>query len=196
MKNQTVKKHVLKKHVLKKLKLGLPKDYSKPKGKLKSAIVYSFYGAMNPRKKETAFLHLPTYTAGIIYHIGTFTAILLFFLFLANVDLPKLLRHFLVFIFAISILCGFGILLKRIILKILRSISVADDYISNLLVTLFQFFSLLMLVCNSVDVYYYICVTILLLYIPIGKLKHSLYFFSARIQLGYFYGWRGIWNPR
>jgi hypothetical protein len=41
--------------------------------------------------------------------------------------------------------------------------------------------------------YYFICAGLLFLYLPLGKLKHSLYFFAARYHLGFFYGWRGIW---
>jgi hypothetical protein len=41
--------------------------------------------------------------------------------------------------------------------------------------------------------YYFIFAGVLFLYLPSGKLKHSLYFFAARYHLGFFYGWRGIW---
>jgi len=42
---------------------------------------------------------------------------------------------------------------------------------------------------------YYVTAALLLLYIPVGKLRHLVYFFAARYQLGYFYGWRGSWPP-
>jgi hypothetical protein len=34
-----------------------------------------------------------------------------------------------------------------------------------------------------------------MLYIPAGKLRHTVYFFAARYHLGYFFGWRGVWPP-
>ena len=57
-------------HFIKIIRLGKPTDYSEKRGDVAKAITYSMSGAMSPKKKESAFLHLPTYTAGIIYHIG------------------------------------------------------------------------------------------------------------------------------
>ena len=183
-------------HFIRLIRLGAPKDYSRKAGDLKSAIVYSFLGAMSPRKKESAYLHLPTYMAGLLYHFGTFTAIALFFLFLVSIDLTGSMQWVLIGVLAVSGLSGCGILLKRMAVKKLRSLSNPDDYISNLLVTVFQFFTLGMLVKESFAPIYFLCVSLLLLYLPLGKLKHSLYFFSARYHLGFFYGWRGIWPSR
>jgi hypothetical protein len=60
-------------------------------------------------------------------------------------------------------------------------------------VTLFQFLTLVMLVKEVFAPFYFLCASLLLLYLPMGKLKHALYFFAARYHLGFFYGWRGIW---
>jgi hypothetical protein len=39
----------------------------------------------------------------------------------------------------------------------------------------------------------FIYAAFLFLYIPFGKLKHTVYFFSSRIYLGKFFGKRGVW---
>jgi hypothetical protein len=180
-------------HFFRLIKLGSPKDYSIKRGNLKSAVSYSFTGAMNPLEKESAYLHLPTYTAGILYHIGTFISIALFFLLLFDVSLAYTLRLILICILTISSVSGLGIFIKRITVKKLGSLSNPDDYISNLLVTAFQIFTLIVLFNETFTPYYFISASLLLLYLPLGKLKHSLYFFAARYQLGFFYGWRGVW---
>lgn len=180
-------------HLLKLIRLGLPKDYSQKIGSLKSAITYSFVGAMNPLKKESAFLHYPTYAAGIIYHIGTFISIIFYFIFLTNISLIYSFQLAVVCILIVSGISGLGIFIKRILLKKLRYLSNPDDYISNFLVTVFQLSTLIFLIYDSFAPYYFICAGLLFLYLPLGKLKHSLYFFAARFHLGYFYGWRGIW---
>jgi len=180
-------------HIVRLIRLGLPKDYSKKIGDPKSAISYSFIGAMNPMNKESAYLHFPTYTAGILYHIGTFISFSLFFLFLFNISYANSLQWVLICVLAASSVSGFGIFIKRIALRKLRFLSNPDDYISNLLVTMFQVFTLIMLFTDTISPYYFICTGLLFLYMPLGKLKHSLYFFAARYHLGYFYGWRGIW---
>ena len=87
--------------------------------------------------------------------------------------------------------------------KELRSLSNPDDFISNLLVTLFQIFTLLVistpLLLSSyrptVLKSYYLIFTLLMLYLPVGKLRHTVYFFAARYHLGYFFGKRGVWPP-
>jgi nitrate reductase gamma subunit len=183
-------------HLARLIRLGLPKDYSSKIGDPKSAVFYSFIGGMNPLKKESAYLHFPTYTAGILYHIGTFVSAALFFFFLFNISLTSSLQLVPAFILIASGISGIGIFLKRVFLKKLRFLSNPDDYISNLLVTLFQVLTLFMLFTETVSPYYYILTGLLFLYLPLGKLKHSIYFFAARFHLGYFYGWRGIWPAK
>jgi hypothetical protein len=182
-------------HFFRLVRYGAPTDFSHQMGKTGAAIKYSFTGAMNPSKKESAYLHLPTYSAGILYHIGTFLAIIVFFLQLAGVRFPALLEYIFAVILIITAIAGIGILIKRISVKKLRKLSCPDDYISNILVTLFQFITAISLTGHIYQSVYYVTVALLLLYIPVGKLRHLVYFFAARYQLGYFYGWRGSWPP-
>jgi hypothetical protein len=183
-------------HVFGLTKSGKPIDFSYRRGRLTPAIAFAFSGAMSPTRKESAFLHLPTYIAGIFYHLGTFAAIFLFFFTLAQIPVNESLSPFLFGFLIISALSGIGIILKRLFVKRLRGLSNPDDYISNFLVTLFQIFSVLILSDDSWISAYYIVVSLLLLYIPVGKLKHAVYFFGARYHLGYFYGWRDVWPPK
>jgi len=147
-------------------------------------------------KKESAFLHLPTYISGILYHLGTFLSIFLFFFILAQVVLPGIFAYLFSGFFLITGGCGIGILIKRFVKHELRSLSSPDDYISNLLVTLFQILTALGLLFPAILPAYFILASMLLLYFPVGKLKHAIYFFAARYHLGLFYGWRGVWPPK
>jgi hypothetical protein len=183
-------------HLLRLIRLGKPRDYSFPAGKIAPSIQYSFTGAMNPLKKESAYLHLPTYIAGIIYHIGTFLSIALFFLIWADVNFPDILTFSIVPFLLISFACGMGILIKRMVKKGLRDLSDPDDYISNLLVTFFQLMTSIVLLWDQYYPVYFILSSLLLIYFPLGKLKHAIYFFAARYHLGFFFGWRGIWPPK
>jgi len=184
-------------HFLKLIRLGFPEDFSNKIGDTKASIVYSFTGALNPAKKESAYLHLPTYTAGLFYHFGTFLTAFIFFSTLLGVFYNGFIIKWAFIIFlCLSALCGIGILIKRISLKKIRSFSTIDDYVSNALVTLFQIMTALLLLSDKFSPLYFICSGILLIYMPVGKLKHALYFFAARYQLGLFYGWRGVWPIR
>jgi len=198
-------------HFVRLLRLGKPVEYSRPAGKTGKAIRFAFTGAMSPMKKESAYLHLPTYTAGLLYHMGNFLSFFLFF-FIISDHKPEgwFAKAIIVFLF-ITAGSGIGILVKRIIKKELRAISNPDDFISNILVTIFQVMSMLILAfpilqSSNPPIFqspnhpifiptYYLIFTLLALYIPVGKLRHTVYFFAARYHLGYFFGWRGVWPP-
>jgi len=180
-------------HFIKLIKPGSPTDYSKKSGSTKSGIIYSFTHAMNPINKESAFLNLPTYISGVIYHLGTFLSIVLFFVFFITTNLHELISLLLAAFLLLSALCGAVMLIKRITDKKLRHLSNPDDYISNILVTLFQLGSGAVMFIPGLYPVYMVIASLLLLYIPLGKLKHVIYFFAARYHIGYYYGWRNVW---
>jgi nitrate reductase gamma subunit len=183
-------------HFYRIISLGNPPEYARRAGHIGKAVRYSFTGAMSPKVKESAYLHMPTYLAGIIYHIGTFLSIILFFLFLGNMTFTGWIQIIIIVILAIATLSGAGILIKRISHNELKTLSNPDDYISNILVTAFQGITALAMLFPVLWTTYFIIAAILLLYFPLGKLKHAVYFFAARYHLGYFYGWRGVWPPK
>lgn len=180
------------------LLLGKPKDLSKKGGSVTKGVIYSAIPAMMPHQKESAYRHLPTYTAGILYHIGTLLVLLYFVLYVVSFfvafTLPVIVNKILSIVLIVTSLCGIGILLKRFIDKDLRLLSIPDDYISNILTTSAQIVTILLLsgVQNSAPIYC-IALSLFFLWLPVGKTKHLLYFFFARFHLGYFYGWRGAW---
>lgn len=183
-------------HVIRLIRLGRPLDYSPQAGPVAPSVIYSFTGAMHPLRKESAFLHLPTYTAGIVYHLGTFLSIPIFFTFLAQIALPMFILYTSSATLTFSVISGTTILFKRFLKKGLRELSNPDDYLSNLLVTLFQAMTALTCFISQLIPVYFVITGILLLYIPIGKLRHAIYFFSSRYHLGFFFGWRGVWPPK
>jgi nitrate reductase gamma subunit len=182
-------------HFYRLIRLGRGKDYSRQAGEVPPAIRYAFTGAMSPARKESALLHLPTYFAGLIYHSGTFLAFFLFFFLAAGYPPNSPISLLLMGYLTLSGLSGIGILVRRIIQRKIRSLSNPDDYISNLLVTGFHFLSAAALIMPSWYPVYFLEFSALALYLPLGKLKHTVYFFAARYYLGYFYGWRGVWPP-
>ena len=93
-------------------------------------------------------------------------------------------------------ICGLSLFIKRIVKKELRELSCADDYISNFLCTVMLFVSAYSLWMFQFGAVYFVTMALLFIWMPIGKIKHVLYFFFARYHLGFFYGWRGIWPPK
>ena len=149
-------------------------------------------------QKESAYLHLPTYTAGIFFHIGNFLAIAVYLLFtlavIFNFQIPiesatNLVVMILAAIIFIAAVCGMALFIKRLAKKELRDLSCADDYISNLLCTITLFLTTYSLLTLQFGAVYYVIMALLFVWMPLGKIKHVLYFFFARYHLGFFYGW-------
>ncbi len=180
------------------VRAGMPKDLSKKSGNIARAEMYSFTTAMSPMHKESAYLHLPTYIGGILFHIGTFASLLLFvvFFFIEPSAVPTIVLYLLAALLAVSGLSGIVLLVKRMTAAKLRALSSPDDYLSNILTTAFQLATVLFLMASTnFALLYYLVAALLFLYIPAGKLRHVVYFFAARYHLGFFYGWRGSWPP-
>ena len=174
-------------------------EQASPNGNVASGIIYAFTAGMLPGAKESASRHLLSYTAGIVFHIGIFCA----FLFSAAVylmakgfipELPQSVRLIVAGLIGLGLVNGVGLLIKRIANSRLRFISTADDYFSNIMVNVFLLLSIILAVHQTGVIFYtlYIFETLLLLYIPLGKLRHCAYFFATRIMFGYFYGYRGV----
>lgn len=189
-------------HFVRIVRLGKPKDFSVKSGSVAKGVAYANTVAMMPANKESAYMHLPTYAAGIIYHLGTFLSLLLFVLSLFNLNAyyPQWLSLILAACLLVSGVCGTVLLIKRFVNKNLHSLANPDDYLSNFFTTLLHFATACYLAfagcCCSVPYIYYISVTLLLLYMPFGKLRHVVYYFAARYHLGFFYGWRNVWPPK
>lgn len=174
---------------------GKNDEWSAARGSVREGMIYSLTGAMAPWKKETAFLHLPTYGAGIVYHIGSFVAFGWLAIHCFGIGIPAWIRIISIAVFLASVVSGAGILLKRFINPRLQKLSVPDDYFSNGLVTGFQIVSLLVLLRKVETQVLFFYAGLLFLYIPVGKLRHVIFFFIARLYLGRYYGKRGIWPP-
>jgi hypothetical protein len=168
-------------------------DPSRAKGNIVSAIAYSYTSAMSPVKKESAYLHLPTYAAGMIFHIGTFLSFIWLIILVFNIQTNDILIYFSAAFIALASICGISILIKRILKKELRQLSNPDDYISNILVTAFQIITAATLLFQFSYSFLFVFSAVLFIYMPVGKLRHSIFFFTSRIHLGKFFGKRGVW---
>lgn len=187
-------------HFIHIVRLGKPNDLSEKSGDTTKGIVYSNTTAMLPQNKESAYLHLPGYAAGMLFHIGIFTSFLVFLLsffpFFNRWIEVSTLRLIIAAVLAVTCLSGYLLLFRRVLSKDLKGLSTPDDYISNALTSTFQLFTLLHLVWpinGVVTALYYIACALLFLYMPFGKLRHAVYYFAARYHLGFFYGWRNVW---
>jgi hypothetical protein len=77
-------------------------------------------------------------------------------------------------------------------LAYLRGLSVPDDHFAVWLVTIFIASSALAMWSTSFLVPFYIITAVTLIYMPLGKIRHCLYFFFSRIFYGKFFGRRAV----
>jgi hypothetical protein len=163
------------------------------KGRPVRGAFYALTGAMMPWKKESARLHPASYLLGVAYHFGIFLGFVWVALLFFNVEVQQSLVSASVLLLAFAGACGLGLFVKRIVSANLRHFSSPDDYFSNVLVTGWQAMIVLALLSESMMPRLFLLTGVLLLYIPLGKLKHAIYFVPARVYLGLFYGRRGVW---
>ena len=176
---------------LKIVKLGKPNDLSEKSGDTTKGVIYSNTTAMLPQNKESAYLHLPEYASGMLFHIGLFTCLLLFVLsffpfFNRWISGPDKIHYIIACLLAVTSVCGYVLLLRRALSKDLKPLSNPDDFISNALVSTFQLMTLFYLLLpthSCVITLYYIVAILLFLYMPLGKLRHAVFYFAARYHL-------------
>ena len=166
--------------------------FAAPRGSEAAGVRYAFTTAFLPWAKESASGHLATYLAGIIFHAGIFAMLARLVLTLVPAALPRVLEHFLAGLFALALGCGLGLLAKRQASAKLRAISVPDDLIANLLVDAALAGALAASVVPGVVPLFQLAGAALLLYAPLGKLRHMLFLVTSRRLWGQYYGRRGV----
>jgi hypothetical protein len=150
-----------------------------------AGVAYAFTGGMAPWAKESVRLNPGSYALGMVFHLGVFAA----FLTLAWPGrVPALLS-------LMGALAGLGLLGKRLFTAQLRSWSNGDDVIANALVTVVCAVAGATLLLPSAQRALPWAVIALLVYIPLGKIRHCVFFFLSRYHFGAFFGRRGTFPP-
>jgi hypothetical protein len=152
---------------------------------------YAFTKGMAPQAKESVRMNPLSYLAGVLYHGGLFAAFLRLGLTLANLPRPGILA-----VAALpGALGGLALLGKRLFKPTLRGLSNPDDYLSNLLATAFAVLAGASLRWPGLEGLWLAEGAALLIYVPLGKIRHCLFFFTTRYHSGAFFGRRGVFPP-
>ncbi len=164
--------------------------HSAPAGDPKAGVRYAFTKAMSPMAKESVRENLASYAAGMAYHSGLFMALALLVVQLLGAPLPPSLVWLSRALLVVGVIGGSTLLLKRVLKAELRGLSHPDDYVSNLLGTAFVALAL-----TGPTAYWLLSAILLLVYVPLGKIRHCFFFFSTRAAFGAFFGRRGVFPP-
>ncbi len=173
-------------------RLARPRDLSRPKGDAGRGILYAFTLGMAPWSKESTRRHWVAYLRGIAFHVGIFAglAALLASPWLAVI--PIWIRA----LFALA--TGFGAVMgvaggvMRIAEHNLRAVSTPDDHTSVWLVSLFLAAMTVALIEPTLTPFMWLTAAVMLLYAPLSKIRHCLFFYMGRLFYGLHIGRRGI----
>jgi hypothetical protein len=174
---------------------GIRKLYSKPAGDPAKGVVYAFTLGMAPWAKESVMMNLPSYGAGLAFHAGVLTALGLLPVAAFRLELPSFVL-FSVRLFTLAgVVGGFVLLMKRLVNPQLRGLSCPDDFVSNILGSTFALLAFAWTLSPVAEVPWMAEAMLLLIYAPLGKIRHCLFFFTTRYHLGAFFGRRGTFPP-
>ena len=166
--------------------------FGAPRGREGPGVRYAFTTAFLPWVKESARGHLASYLAGVCYHAGIFAMLASLVLSLASLAPPAPVAVALAVVFVAALACGLGLLAKRSVDPGLRALSVPDDFLSNLLVDAALATALAAALEPRALPLFQLSGAALLLYAPLGKLRHMLFLLTSRRLWGATYGRRGV----
>lgn len=169
-------------------------DFSRRAGHPIRAVLYSFTGAMLPAHKESVRNHPREFAVGMIMHMGVVLGLLAVLLLMlwprAGADLLYYARPLL----WLALLASMILLLRRLLSPALRALSAPDDYLASLATGGFLAMASIPPLAAQQGALL-LCAALLLIYLPLGKLRHAVFFFLARGDLGARLGHRGVYPP-
>lgn len=171
---------------------ALPADRSPLKGDISRGIQYAFTTGMMPWAKESTRIHMVAYLRGIGFHLGIFAAIGAVSISPFWESLPPFLSGALFWVLMLGALLGAAGGIMRMLENNLRGLSLPDDHFAVWLTTLFIATTGLAVISEAFMIPMYLVSAVTFVYIPLGKIRHCLYFFFSRIFFGKFFGRRAV----
>ncbi len=169
------------------------REVAEPSGSALAGAVYGFTVAMSPLRKESASRHPLAFGAGILLHLGVAAALAIVVLSAVAPGPRPRLGPVLAGVAAAGLAACVGLLVRRLATADLRGMSPPDDYVANLAVALLLASSLAYRLDALPAGTLHVLAALVLLYVPLGKLRHGLFFFLARGDLSSRLGGRGVY---
>ncbi len=169
------------------------KDFSVRAGSPMMGVLYNFTVAMTPRHKESIRNHPAKFIIGVVMHVGVFVAIVKTLWLLILPDSAPIFPLLLGSLAVLSAACGLFLFVRRILSPTMHAMSSPDDYLSVLVTIGFIAAGALHEFGIITSVIFLIVSAVVFFYLPIGKLKHALFFFIARADFGARLGYRNTY---
>ncbi len=173
-------------------KLPFGKDLSRPKDTTTRGVLYAFTLGMAPWAKESTRRHMIAYLRGIAFHVGIFAGLAALLASPWFDVIPPMLRTLFAIVTAFGAVMGAAGGAMRIVEHNLKAISTPDDHAAVWLVTLFLAAMTAALMSTTFVPAMWLVAAAMLVYAPMGKIKHCIYFYFGRLFYGFHVGRRGV----
>lgn len=172
-------------------------DLARARGTVGRGVLHAFTVGMLPWEKPSRSLKFwVAYVRGIAFHVGAFAGLAALALSPWLGVLPSPVWVVLFAGVVVGLAAGVVGLAMRGIDRELRGLSILDDYLSLALVVVFLIGALVALGDPSQRALFYLLSSPMLLYIPFGKIRHCIYFFTSRFYYGSALGNLGLLEHR
>ena len=170
-------------------------EYSVRAGSPLGGLIYNFTTAMLPAHKESVRRHPGKFAVGLAMHSGLLLAlagvILLLVAPAAGYRVLELIRWPLL----VSLIAGFYLFVRRLFDADLEAMSAPDDFLAILSTCAFLALVVFLPASETGRTILFSYTAMLFLYLPLGKLRHIVFFFIARGDFGRRLGYRGVYPP-
>lgn len=170
-------------------------DHAPAKGSPQRGVRYAFTLGMAPWAKESTRRHMLAYLRGIGFHVGIFAGLGALLVGPLQPFLPAPLIGWLALITGLGAAFGFMGEIMRWLDHNLRVLSTPDDHASVLLVSVWLTATTVALLYPAWQWAMYALAALMLVYAPLGKIRHCIYFYFSRLFFGLFVGRRAVLHP-
>ncbi len=176
-------------------RLPVPKELPPARGSLPRAVATSYASILVPWSMESTRKAWGHWLAFTVYHLGILLAILATFTIpFAPGIMTAPVRMAIAVVIALAFVAGALKLSWRIRRPELRLVSTPDDYFS--LIALEIWFAVavpaILFDLSGWLIAYFVITALLLVYVPVSKISHYIYWFFSRYLFGVRYGRRGL----
>jgi hypothetical protein len=168
------------------------RDLARAQGSRWRGALYAFTLGMAPWEKESGRLHWVAYIRGVLFHVGIFVALAALLASPWLDRLPEWVIWVAATVTGLGAVAGFGGVAMRWLDKNERALSVPDDYFSVIIASVFVLLAFVALIWLGSLWLFYLVSAVMLIYIPLSKIRHCVYFFYAKFFFGESYGRRGV----
>jgi hypothetical protein len=177
------------------VRLPLPPEGGPVQGNVGKAVAVSYVSILNPWSMESTRRWWGRWLAFGVYHVAILTAIVCSFAipFLPGAMIPQV-RMAAALCIALGFVTGLIKLTWRLNKPELRFVSTPEDYFSLVILDIWFAVAIPALVFATPgwEISYFALTSLLLIYVPLSKISHYIYWFFARYFFGVRYGRRGV----